>query len=202
MLMGKDRDTRLIREYEEKIATEERARREDKVTHEISNKELKRYAEHRRIHRGEQFKDDGGTVAPNGVTVKKRRIVQNDARLKKGLGENRWAAMELICAAFKMIAAGMGMRTFNPFRVPGGGADADAGAALMELYWRWAVDLQRRGLSHAMCIATAVEGKTLAEVQKDYRLGRLTVRNNLVACLDVAVEMGILKIRRKGESRE
>lgn len=192
----------LRAEVDARRAAEERDRRENlsgpaDALHEISNKELKRYAEHRRVHRGEDFVRDGGVLAVNGKVVKQRRIIGEDARLKKALGNDRWIAMALVRAAYRMIASGMGMQTFNPFREPGGGGDIQAGLALMSIYWRWAVEVQRRRLSHAMCIAICVEGLTITEASKDYRCRWESVKENLLSCLDVAIEEGILKLRAR-----
>ncbi|MEZ0263039.1 MAG: hypothetical protein ACAH80_18685 [Alphaproteobacteria bacterium] len=184
-------------EVEAKLAAEEASQREDKNTHEISNRELKRQREHRRIHRGEQFEADGGSTAANGKVVKKRFINAEDKQLKKALGDDRMKAMCSLRSAYKMIEAGMGMQTFNPFRQPGGGGDVEAGAKLMDFYWSWAVDVQKARLSHAMCIETVVFGKSLAEVQSENRRGRLAVKENLIACLDLAVKLGVLRIGKK-----
>lgn len=186
-------------EVEARLAAEEREEREDKATHEISNKSLKGYVAHRRKHRGEEFVDDGGSTSANGKIVKKRRRVDHDAKLLQALGDERWEAMALIRSAYQMIAAGMGMRTFNPFRTGGGSVNDDAGRALMQLYWKWARQVQERRLSHAMCICVCVEGMTLNGAAEAYRKDKRTIKENLVLCLDIAVKMGILRLNREGD---
>jgi hypothetical protein len=184
-------------EIEARLEEEDRARREDKSTHEISNKSLKDIAEHRRKYRGEELVDDGVALASNGRTVKRRKRVEYDKRLIEMLGDGRVDAMSVIRSGYMMIANGTGMQTFDPLKIRGGGGDIDSGLAVQMFYWGWARELQVRRLDHAMCIAIVVECLTLNACAEVYRRDKRKVSDNLIACLDVALKMGVLKLLKR-----
>lgn len=178
---------------------EERARMENRDTHEISNRELKRVVGHRRKHRGEKFVSEGRDFASDGKTVKERVRNEHDKRLFDALGDERVNAMRHISAAFMIITSGMGLKTFDPRKIPGGMSASQCGDLLRNLYFRWATECQLKKLDHSACLDIVAFGCSPSEIDRRRAVRNGGAQANLRECLDVAIEIGFCNILKDGD---
>ena len=176
-------------DVEARLALEERAAREDDQ-HEISNAQLGGYRRHRRVHRGEKFENMTAADVPSVITHKKCVRLDHDAKLVELLGKDRMRAMTVARAAFLIITSGINMQTFNPSKIRGG-RRGEEGLKMVETYWAWGKKLLELKLEHSLCLEIAVFGYSISECEKKHHRGHRTVTANLLACLDVAVNMGM-----------
>ncbi len=112
-------------------------------------------------------------------------------RLFNSMPETHQDAMIEIETAFRAITAGLGMKNFDPDRLPGARhlPDSARDAERVSDYFTWGRTVQKRRLSHAMAMAIIAEGKTCNQVDRDYRQRKGTAMWNLRECLDVYCEL-------------
>jgi len=149
---------------------------------EISDKVLRKIHEVRRRKEWLVEELDRETDAAAG---KKRMRVAQDKRLFDGIGPYRAEALELVYAAHRMIVAGIGWRTFNPFVLPGGGSDIERGATLMVAYRLWAYRMRQEGKPLRFVLDVAVVGMGLREASRASRMRDSSAMPALCEALDM-----------------
>ncbi|HRI77390.1 MAG TPA: hypothetical protein PLX33_10435 [Alphaproteobacteria bacterium] len=149
---------------------------------EISDKVLRKIHEVRRRKEWLVEELERDTDAAAG---KKRMRVAQDKRLFDGIGPYRAETLELVYAAHRMIVAGIGWQTFNPFRTPGGGGDIERGATLMVAYRLWAYRMRQEGKSLRFVLDVAVVGMGLREAERANRMRSGTGLAALSEALDM-----------------
>lgn len=114
---------------------------------------------------------------------------QWDAKLWDSLKSNEQDAMQAINGGFQVICSGLGVKTFNPFRVQGTPGNIDYGAELYRWYMEWGEKCNKQKISHAMCMDIISYGKSVREVARDRRCSRFAIRRNLGLGLGLYCEL-------------
>lgn len=118
---------------------------------------------------------------------------------KDGRGEGRWrelwgAYLEKVLSeeglldeasqllnGWRIHTAGLGAKTFDPLRIPGGG-NTDGGVLLLA-YSLWEKACKAVHKSPKMCLEIVAEGLPFGTVDGKYKFMRGTARENMISCL-------------------
>jgi hypothetical protein len=142
------------------------------------------------------FRAQHGFLVWEAVRVGNRQVEHHmrdgwQARLWGNLTEPQQDAMVEIEIGYRIIASGVGFKTFDPLKIPGNGyaSVSNRAAEILSDYFSWGRELQRRRISHAQAIAVIVEGRTCNEVDRHSRQKNGAARINLLAALDTFCEL-------------
>ena len=108
------------------------------------------------------------------------------ARLIDSLDQPQQDAVIDITLGFEGATRGMGMKISSySQRMDVGLSNDDKLQDLVKLYFKWATELQREKLSHAMAMDVIGYGKPLRDIDRDRGLRKETAKRNLIKCLDI-----------------
>ena len=108
------------------------------------------------------------------------------ARLIDSLDQPQQDAVIDITLGFEGATRGMGIKISSyAQRMDVGISNDDKLQDLVKLYFKWATEVQREKLSHAMAMDVIGYGKPTRDVDRDRGIRRGTASANLIKCLDV-----------------